>query len=54
MYILYVLLVVNLGADIEDVQGSYPTIDACWEQAKVIARSPKVFSVRCALDTEDK
>ena len=51
VYILYVLLLINLGKDVdEDVRGSYPTVEACWAEATRIARSPEVFSVRCALE----
>lgn len=54
MYILYVMLVVNLSTDFEEVHGSFATIDECWEKATLIARSPKVFSVRCVLEPKDK
>lgn len=53
MYILYVLLLVNLGQEAdEDIGGSFATIDECWVQATKVAKSPDVFSVRCALAPE--
>lgn len=50
MYILYVMLIANLATDVENIEGAFNTIDQCWEAATSIARSPDVFSVRCALE----
>ena len=50
MYILYVMLIANLATDVETQEGRFETIDQCWEAATKIARTPDVFSVRCALE----
>lgn len=49
MYILYIMLLTNLAADVELEQGPFDTIDACWAKAEQVSRGPEVFSVRCAL-----
>lgn len=46
------MLIINLSQDIEEIHGSYDTIESCWEQATKIARSPEVFSVRCTFVEE--
>lgn len=53
MYIMYVTLLSLLAIDIELEKPGFETMDACWQAAEQVARSPEVFSVRCVL-VEDK
>lgn len=52
MYILYIMLLANLAADIELEKGPFDTIDDCWAEAEQVSRGSEVFSVRCTLVEE--
>ena len=52
MYILFVTLVSLVAVDVELEKSGFQTIDECWAMAEHVARSPEVFSVRCALEPD--
>ena len=52
MYILFVTLVSLVAVDVELEKSGFRTIDECWAMAEQVARSPEVFSVRCAIQQE--